>query len=52
MYPSIPFEMLRTAHKKPQILVNVDGIPAICNGLCDFEYEEPQGLITGFSVNG
>ena len=53
MYPAVPFEMLRTAHEKPQIRVKVDGMAAICTGLmCDYEYEAPQGLITGFSVNG
>ena len=53
MYPSVPFEMTRTAHDKPQILVKVDGMPAICTGMnCDFVYEEPTGKITGFSVSG
>ena len=53
MYPAVPFEMLRTAHEKPQIRVKVDGMVAICTGLmCDYEYEAPEGKITGFSVNG
>ena len=53
MYPAVPFEMLRTAHEKPQIRVKVDGMAAVCAGLmCDYVYEDPQGLITGFSVNG
>jgi hypothetical protein len=53
MYPAVPFEMMRTAHDKPQISVTVDGMEAICTGLnCDYVYEEPAGLITGFTVDG
>ena len=53
MYPTVPFEMLRTAHEKPQIFVKIDGMAAICIGLnCDYEYETPEGEITGMSVNG
>ena len=53
MYTAVPFEMLRTAHEKPQIRINIDGMPAICVGLkCDYQYEVPTGLVTGMSVSG
>ena len=53
MYPAIPFEMMRTVHDEPQLSVTVDGMEAICVGLrCGYAYEEPPGLITGFTVDG
>ena len=51
MYEAIPFEMIRTAHTNPQILVTIDDLPAICTGICDYTYEISNSLITDMSVN-
>jgi hypothetical protein len=45
--------MLKTDHSKPQLTVKVDGMPAVCTGFaCDYEFEVPEGLITGFTMSG
>jgi hypothetical protein len=44
--------MLRNANDNPQIEIKIDGMEAICTGNCDYGYEEPTGLVTGFFVNG
>jgi len=59
LYEPIPFEMLRTYETKPQLVVSVDGLPAVCQNVdCDFTYaatvgevtevafDEPSGLVT------
>jgi len=49
-YESIPFEMLRTYERNPQVLVSVDNLPAVCHNLtCDMNYIEPEGNITSFT---
>lgn len=41
-YDVVPFEMLRTVETKPQVIVTVDGLPAVCHNLtCDFTYTIP-----------
>ena len=48
-YDVVPWEWLRTLHGKPQVIVLVDGLPAVCpNFNCDFMYTEPQGEVLGF----
>jgi hypothetical protein len=38
-YGPIPFEMLKTIETKPQLIVEVNGLPAACHNLsCDFSY--------------
>jgi hypothetical protein len=45
-YDIVPFEMLRTVESLPQILVTVDGWPAVCHNLtCDFTYKIPEGEV-------
>jgi hypothetical protein len=40
-YEPIPFEMLKTVETKPQLIVEVNGLPAACHNLsCDFSYIE------------
>ena len=52
-YPVIPYEMLYTDEVAPQVVVEIDGLPAACTGLqCDYQYEEPIGLVTGMTVEG
>lgn len=39
MYEPVPFEFLHTPETKPQILVAVDGIEAVCASLsCSYTY--------------
>lgn len=49
-YQPIPYEMLRTHETKPQVIVNVDGLPAACHNLtCDFTYIATAGEVTEFT---
>lgn len=49
-YDVVPFEMLRTVETKPQVIMTIDGLPAVCHNLtCDFTYVEPKGEVTGFN---
>jgi len=49
-YEGIPFEMLRTYERNPQVLVSVDNLPAVCHNLtCDLSYILPEGNITAFT---
>jgi hypothetical protein len=42
-YP-IPFEMLETFEEKPQLLVEIGDLPAVChNRNCEFMYTENVG---------
>jgi hypothetical protein len=51
MFEPIPQEMLYTAETRPQVLVNVDGVPAACANLnCDYMYVDTSALITGQSL--
>ena len=53
MFEPIPMEMLYTAATRPQVLVNVNGIPAACaNNNCDYLYVDTTALITGQSLSG
>jgi len=48
-YEPIPFEMLKTFETKPQLIVEVQGLPAVCHNLtCDFSYIENVGEVTSF----
>lgn len=49
-YEPIPFEMIKTYETKPQVIVNVGDMPAVCKNLtCDFTYTTPVGEITEFT---
>lgn len=51
-YEGIPFEFLRTYETEPQVLVTVNGEPAVCHNLtCGFKYIEPTGEITSFTFD-
>ena len=51
-YEPVPFEFLRTFEEKPQLIVTVNDVPAVCHNLtCDFNYTEPVGQITNFLFN-
>ena len=51
MFEPIPQEMLYTAETRPQVLVNVDGVPAACANLnCDYMYVDTTALITSQSL--
>ena len=45
-YDPIPFEMLKTYETKPQVMMTVNGQPAVCHNLnCDFTYKAAVGEI-------
>ena len=51
-YPVIPFEMVYTNEVAPQVVVSIDGLPAVCAGMqCDYIYEEPTSLVTSMIVD-
>lgn len=52
-FEPVPMEMLYTAVTKPQILVNVEGMPAACANLnCDYLYVDSTAQVTGQSLAG
>ena len=49
-YDAIPFEMLRTYESEPQLIVTVDGNPAVCHNMtCDLAYITPDATVTAFT---
>jgi len=49
-YEPIPFEMLKTYETEPQVIVTVDGLPAVCHNLtCNFTYIAAVGEVTAFT---
>jgi hypothetical protein len=51
-YEPIPFEMLKTYETQPQLIVSVDGLPAVCHNLtCGYAYVDPVGTVTAFTFN-
>lgn len=51
-YDAIPFETLRTFETNPQVIVTVDGLPAVCHNLnCDFNYVVSPGEVTAFTFD-
>lgn len=46
-YTPIPYDMLKTSHLNPQILMTVDGLPVACRTIdCDYLYETAAAEIT------
>jgi hypothetical protein len=44
--------MLRTYEVKPQLLVSVDDLPAVCHNMaCDFTYMPPVGNVKSFTYD-
>jgi hypothetical protein len=51
-YDPVPFEFLKTYHNTPQLIVSVDGRPAVCHNLtCDFSYTDPVGEVSSFTFD-
>lgn len=49
-YEPVPFEFLKTYETKPQLMVEIDGLPAVCHNLtCDFSYVANVGEATTFT---
>jgi hypothetical protein len=43
-YKTIPFEYLKTFEDRPQLIVSVNDLPAVCHNLnCNYTYVEPTG---------
>lgn len=52
MFDPVPFEMLKTYHQKPQLIMNVNGQPAVCHKVdCDFSYLNPTEVVTEFTFD-
>jgi hypothetical protein len=52
-YEPIPFEFLYTNETTPQVIVSVDGIPAVCGSLeCGFTYVQPTAMINTYTLSG
>ncbi len=52
-YEPVPFDFLYTVETKPQVIVTVDGVEAVCTSLnCSYDYVTPAAEITGFSYTG
>jgi hypothetical protein len=52
MFWPIPFEMLETYEEKPQMIVEVDHMPAVCHSMdCGFMHIPAVGEITGFTFS-
>lgn len=51
-YEPIPFEFLYTNETSPQVVVNIEGIEAVCHSLnCNYRYIQPTAQITSFSLS-
>lgn len=51
-YEPIPFEFLYTNETSPQVVVNIEGIEAVCDSLnCNYNYIQPTAQITSFSLS-
>jgi len=51
-YEPVPFEFLHTVEDKPQVIVSVEGVEAVCASLnCNFNYVAPTASITGFTYS-
>lgn len=50
MFWPIPFEMLETYEEKPQMIVHVDDMPAVCHSMeCSFMHVPAVGEVTSFT---
>jgi hypothetical protein len=51
-YEPIPYEWLKSYVEEPQVLVSVNGTPAVCHNLnCGFNFIEPVGQVETFSYD-
>jgi hypothetical protein len=52
MFWPVPFEMLETYEEKPQFLVEVDNMPAVCHSMkCDFTHVAAVGEVSSFTYD-
>jgi len=52
-YSPIPFDMIKTQHTNPQIVMVADNMPVACRTVdCDFVYVAEASEIASFSVSG
>lgn len=52
MFEPVGLEFLYSDAQLPQVLVNVDGLPALCMNLnCDYKYVASTGVITSQTYN-
>jgi hypothetical protein len=52
MFFPVPFEMLETYEEKPQMLVEIGEMPAVCHSMdCGFMHIPTVGEITAFSLS-
>lgn len=52
LYEPLPFEFVRTNETQAQVLVSVDGLPAVCAcNYCGYNYTQASAQITGYSLN-
>lgn len=52
-FEPIPMEMLFTSVTKPQVLMTINGLEALCASAdCDYEYVAPTSEVTAFTVSG
>jgi len=51
VYNPMPYEMIKTQHTNPQIVMTVDSLPAACRKVdCDFLYADAAPEMTSFSL--
>jgi hypothetical protein len=49
MFWPVPFEMLETYEEKPQMIVEIDDMPAVCHSMdCGFTHIPAVGSVTSF----
>ena len=53
MYEPLPFEFVHTNETQAQVLVSVNGLPAVCaSNYCGYSYMAPVAQITDFTISG
>lgn len=51
-YEPVPFDMLYTVETTPQVIINIDGVEAVCDSLnCGYNYFAPVALINSVSYD-
>jgi len=52
-FEPVPFEFIYTHETKPQVIISVDGVEAVCDSLsCGYQYKAPTAKITGVILSG
>lgn len=51
LYEPLPFEFVFTNETQPQVVVSVDGLPAVCAcNYCGYSYTVPAASVTSFTL--